>query len=155
MFLTDGEANIGSVYGWDTAYPPGNADDQKPCQTAIDVATAAKATGTTIYSIGYALSDLPCTGGMYGKTNPVWNQTPRPPDTPQYIPCTSAADTGCVHRASGVTESPSMTSTQALVKIASPGNFYDKNTPGDLSAIFAAIATDIGQGSSRLVDDDF
>ena len=34
VFLTDGEANIGSVYGAnDPTYPPGNADDQQPCHT--------------------------------------------------------------------------------------------------------------------------
>ena len=38
VFLTDGEANIGSVYGPNTAYPQGNADDQQPCHTAINVA---------------------------------------------------------------------------------------------------------------------
>jgi hypothetical protein len=60
-----------------------------------------------------------------------------------------------VHRASGVIESPTITSYATLQQIASPGNFYNQPTPGDLDAIFAAIATDIGQGSSRLVDDSF
>ena len=150
VFLTDGEANIGSMYGWNTAYPPGNADDVQPCQTAIDLANSYKQAGTTIYSIGYALGNIGCTGGMYGKNNPNWGQ----PGAPRYIPCVQG-DTGCVHRASGVTESPAITSYTTLQKIASPGNFYNQATPGDLSAIFAAIATDIGQGSSRLVDDNF
>jgi Flp pilus assembly protein TadG len=151
VFLTDGEANIGSVYGWSTAYPPGNADDQQPCKTAVDLANAYKAQGTTIYSIGYALGNVGCTGGMYGKANPNFGIVP---GAPRYIACTPA-DTGCVHRASGVTESPAITSYSALQQIASPGNFYNQPAPGDLSAIFAAIATDIGQGSSRLVDDSF
>ncbi|MDX6560812.1 MAG: hypothetical protein QOD65_626 [Gaiellales bacterium] len=151
VFLTDGEANIGSVYGWSTAYPPGNSDDQQPCQTAIDLANSYKAAGTTIYSIGYALGNVNCTGGMYGKANPDYGVIP---NVPRFIPCTPA-DTGCVHRASGVTESPTITSYATLQQIASPGNFYNQPTPGDLDAIFAAIATDIGQGSSRLVDDNF
>ena len=78
VFLTDGEANIGSVYASDghsyqdkvgagiygtaafpdnSAYPPGNADDQQPCHTAENLATAYKAAGVTIYSIGYALGN--------------------------------------------------------------------------------------------------
>ncbi len=70
VFLTDGEANIGSVYGPSTAYPPGNADDQRPCQTAIDVANGYKAAGTTIYSIGYALgNNVYCTAGAFHKKN--------------------------------------------------------------------------------------
>ena len=43
VFLTDGEANIGSVYGPNTAYPQGNADDMQPCQTAVNVANLHKA----------------------------------------------------------------------------------------------------------------
>ena len=52
-------------------------------------------------------------------------------------------------------ESPAITSYATLSQIASPGNFYNKADPGQLDTIFAAIATDIGQGSSRLIDDDF
>ena len=69
VFLTDGEANIGSVYpqprpnhpGPDR-YPPGNADDQQPCQTAMNLANTYKAAGVTIYSIGYALGSRRHTG---------------------------------------------------------------------------------------------
>ena len=52
-------------------------------------------------------------------------------------------------------ESAAITSNATLLAIASPGDFYNKAAAGDLSAIFAAIATDIGQGTSRLVDDGF
>ena len=70
IFLTDGEANIGSVYGPSTAYPQGNADDQQPCQTAINLANSYKAQGTTIYSIGYALgNNVNCTAGAFRKKN--------------------------------------------------------------------------------------
>jgi hypothetical protein len=52
-------------------------------------------------------------------------------------------------------ESPQISSYTTLSEIASPGNFYNKADAGQLDTIFAAIATDIGQGSSRLIDDDF
>ena len=65
VFLTDGEANIGSVYGaGDPLYPPGNADDQQPCHTAVNLANTYKNQGVTIYSIGYALGgSVDCTAG--------------------------------------------------------------------------------------------
>jgi hypothetical protein len=145
VFLTDGEANIGSVYGPSTAYPQGNADDQQPCQSAIDVANTFKAKGTTIYSIGYALGGaVNCTAGAFHKKDSAGN----------WQPCTLPT-AGCYHYASNTAEAPAITSYSTLSQIASPGNFYNQANPGDLSAIFAAIATDIGQGSSRLVDDGF
>jgi Flp pilus assembly protein TadG len=145
VFLTDGEANIGSVYGPSTAYPQGNADDVQPCQTAINVANAYKASGTVIYSIGYALgSNVHCTVGAFHKRDASNN----------WVPCVQP-DAGCYHYASNTQESPALTSYSTLQQIASSGNFYNQPNPGDLSAIFAAIATDIGQGSSRLVDDSF
>jgi hypothetical protein len=143
VFLTDGEANIGSVYGaGDLVYPPGNADDQAPCHSAINVADNYKRQGVTIYSIGYALGDsVPCTHGAFHDASG--------------SPCTPpAAD--CYHYADMKSpESPEITSFTTLSQIASPGNFYNKADPGQLDTIFAAIATDIGQGSSRLIDDDF
>ncbi len=58
-------------------------------------------------------------------------------------------------RPGGAIEAGPITSYEAVKAIASEGNFYNKATPGDLDAIFAKIALDISQGSSRLVDDDF
>jgi Flp pilus assembly protein TadG len=82
VFLTDGEANIGSVYG--ATYPVGNADDQQPCHTAITVANQYKAAGTTIYSIGYALgNNVNCTAGAFRKQNNLGNWVScTPPTTP-------------------------------------------------------------------------
>jgi Putative Flp pilus-assembly TadE/G-like len=145
VFLTDGEANIGSVYGpGDATYPPGNADDQQPCHTAINLANNYKAQGVTIYSIGYALGDnVACTaGGFHEQVDGNWQ------------PCTPPTD-GCYHYASQTPENPNINSYSTLSQIASPGNFYNQPDAGQLNTIFAAIATDIGQGSSRLVDDDF
>ena len=145
VFLTDGEANIGSVYGPSTAYPQGNSDDQQPCHTAVNLANTYKAAGVTIYSIGYALgSNVYCTSGDFRKKNSlgVW------------VSCTLPT-AGCYHYASNNNESPAITSYNTLSQIASPGNFYNQPSAGQLNTIFAAIATDIGRGSSRLVDDGF
>jgi Flp pilus assembly protein TadG len=146
VFLTDGEANIGSVYGpADPTYPQYNSDDMQPCQTAVDVADAAKAEGTTIYSIGYALgNNVKCTtGGFHNNPgNGNWNG------------CTIPS-AGCQHFASTNKENPTMTSVATLDEIASSGNFYNQPSPGQLNTIFARIATDIASGASRLVDDGF
>ena len=144
VFLTDGEANIGSVYGPSTAYPQGNADDQQPCHTAINLADSYKQQGVTIYSIGYALgSNVNCTAGAFRKKQPGQLGGLHPADR-------RTATTTRSHD-----ESPSITSYNTLSQIASPGDFYNQPNAAQLDTIFAAIATDIGQGSSRLVDDGF
>jgi hypothetical protein len=71
-----------------------------------------------------------------------------------WVACTLPT-AGCYHYASNTLESPAITSFAALSQIASPGNFYNKPAAGQLNTIFAAIATDIGSGSSRLVEDGF
>jgi hypothetical protein len=160
IFLTDGEANIGSVYGFgDAKYPPGNADDQQPCASAVNVADGIKRGGTTIYAIGYALNDKACTAGK-------WEEIPAVPAVKNQFgtiitpakparPCNKAVDGTCDHTAKVKAEVPAITSEDALSAIATSGKFYNKNDPGSLTAIFGAIATDISQGSSRLVDDGF
>jgi Flp pilus assembly protein TadG len=184
VFLTDGEANIGSVYGPnDASYPPGNSDDQQPCHTAINLASAYKAQGTTIYSIGYNTGNHACTAGDWPTvvvpgipgtpaipaTPDIWNNkhtkiiTPGTPAVPAVpaVPASSRpcdpgrGDHNCYHTADDHAESPSITSTSTLSQIASTGDFYNQPTPGQLDSVFAAIATDIGSGSSRLVDDGF
>ncbi len=145
VFLTDGEANIGSVYGPNTAYPQGNSDDQQPCHTAINLANSYKQQGVTIYSIGYALgSNVNCTAGAFRKKNSQGN----------WVACTQPT-AGCYHYAGPNDESPNITSYNTLSQIASPGDFYNQPNAAQLDTIFAAIATDIGQGSSRLIDDGF
>jgi Flp pilus assembly protein TadG len=170
VFLTDGEANIGSVYPGttkngvftpDPKYPPGNTDDTKPCQTAIDLANAYKAAGTTIYSIGYALgSNVACTQGAMGIYVPAVKQVKKngviiTPAVPQHWDPCSQPDPTCEHYASSTAESPALTSYNTLDDIASPGDFYNQPSAGELNTIFAAIASDINAGSSRLVDDGF
>jgi Flp pilus assembly protein TadG len=146
VFLTDGEANMGSVYSAnDPNFPQNGPDDLQPCHSAINVANTYKARGTTIYSVGYALGNaVNCTAGAFRKKNAQGN----------WVSCT-AGTAGCYHYQGPNAESPAITSFQTLSQIASPGNFYNQPNAGQLNTIFAAIATDIGQGSSRLVDDGF
>jgi Flp pilus assembly protein TadG len=164
VFLTDGEANLGSVYGVNSSdYPPGGPDDQEPCHTAIDLANGYKKLGITIYSIGYAIGTKNCTAGKWPYIAAVPAVTDKKgkiitPAVPGRY-CNPASDSNCQHEQGSAAEvGPSgdtITSRATLSAIASPGNYYEKASAGDLNTIFAAIATDIGQGSSRLVDDSF
>src|SRR6185295_19023584 len=99
VFLTDGEANIGSVYSaTDPTYYPGNPDDQSPCHTAINLANQYKSQGVTIYSIGYALgSNTLCTGGDFGPEIPAVRDSSGNIITPRH-PCTPFT-AGCYHKA--------------------------------------------------------
>ena len=161
VFLTDGEANLGSVYGVNsTVYPPGGPEDQQPCHTAIGLANDYKTkNGITIYSIGYALGTKDCTAGKWPYVDPVpAGKKNKPPAVPGHY-CDPATESPCQHGQGTVAEvgpmGDTITSRQTLIQIASTGNFYEKASAGDLDTIFSAIATDIGQGSSRLVDDNF
>jgi len=200
VFLTDGEANTGSVYGSDghsyqdkvgvnpkppyvwygsaafpdnSAFPPGGADDEQQCHTAENLADSYKAAGVTIYSIGYALgSNKPCTTGDYGpwipataqiKTNGVVTQPAIPAHWCDRDSSITTVINGnnvkekdrCYHKADVNDEFPAINSDDTVENIASAGAFYNKTAAGDLSTIFASIATDIGAGSSRLVDDSY
>ena len=164
VFLTDGEANMGSVYGVNsTAYPPGGPDDQQPCNTAINLAASYKTAGTTIYSIGYALGNKKCTAGDWPYIAAVPAVKKNGKIVTEAVPahwCDPATESNCDHSQGSTPEvgadgTTTLTSNYTLGQIASPGNFYNQPSAGDLNSIFAAIATDIGQGSSRLVDDGF
>ena len=93
VFMTDGEANEGSYWNGVTPhglepdlddpthnfnmYPANSASsinpgDAQPCHSAINVASAIKLTGTTIYTIGYALFDA--TSGYAYCMHGVWGQ---------------------------------------------------------------------------------
>ena len=56
--------------------------------------------------------------------------------------------------ANGSLESPSISALQALTAVASPGNYYNQPDAAQLNTIFAAVATDLLAGTSRLVDDN-
>jgi hypothetical protein len=155
VFLTDGEANIGSVYSKSNpTFPQNGADDQKPCQAGVDAASLIKATGTTIYSIGYSLGSTACRHGVFLKKGTG--------TTPRYdTPCVTGT-TGCFHfgstQSSSDLESPAITSAQAVSRIATlpaAPYFSQTATASQLTTIFTSIATDISSGSSRLVDDSY
>jgi Flp pilus assembly protein TadG len=52
VFFTDGAANTGPTF-----YPTSSPYRAKPCHQGVTSAATVKATGTVIYSIGYALDD--------------------------------------------------------------------------------------------------
>ncbi len=54
----------------------------------------------------------------------------------------------------GSLESPSIQAMGALQGIASAGDFYNQPDAAQLNTIFASIAADLLQGTSRLVDDN-
>ena len=61
----------------------------------------------------------------------------------------------CIHHGNVTNEVPAITSLTTLQSIATPGKFYNKASAGDVTSIFKAIAADISEGQSRLVEDDF
>jgi Putative Flp pilus-assembly TadE/G-like len=226
IFMTDGEANLGGYWagvaghgyepdlgdpatGFDMS-PAGTAStinpgDAQPCHNAINVANTIKASGTTIYSIGYALGQANCVHGVWGqvdasqaanqndwtnfvctaigspaiKTNSParsWDLAPSNSLRPAHLqgiytaPPTAANNTNgnmnpCTNKlvydstlnqyVNPHDELPRITSYTTVQTIASPGDFYNKATPGDLTTIFASIAADITKGTSRLVDDSY
>ena len=64
VFMSDGAANIGPTY-----YPTNSPYRTQPCHQGITSSGLAKAAGTTVYSIGYAVDDD--TGGCRSYTGAV------------------------------------------------------------------------------------
>jgi hypothetical protein len=121
VFFSDGAANIGPTY-----YPADSPYRKQPCHQGVSSAGLAKATGTTIYSIGYDLNAVD--GG---------------------------ANTCRYNGASGPLEAPPITAYSALQQIASSvGDFYTEPSAGDLSNVYLEIAADFSRGTSSLIDDD-
>lgn len=111
IFFSDGAANIGSSH---------------PCQQGVDSAAAAKAAGTTIYSIGYDLT-AEDGGANICRNGNDYNQR----------------------------EKPLGSAREALQQIASSrDNFYLQPSAGDLSNVYLQIAADFSQGTSSLIPDD-
>jgi Flp pilus assembly protein TadG len=122
IFLTDGAANTAPHTG---AYASATHPYRKrPCASGVTAANAAKVAGTWVYTIGYAI------GGSEKCLES--RATPQKPNNPA--------------------ESPTITPDQALQQMASPGNYYNRPDPGQLSTIFSAIAGDISSGASKLID---
>jgi hypothetical protein len=62
ILLSDGDAN-GGMMGAGSTHLTGNGnypDSSRQCRQAIDVATAAKAAGTKVYTVGYGVSSGGC-----------------------------------------------------------------------------------------------
>jgi hypothetical protein len=98
IFMTDGEANMGSYWPGSAAalahgFEPNlgdpatgfnmspvnsssviNPGDAQPCHSAMNVATNIKAAGTTIYTIGYDLYDGTTAAGYADCVHGVWGQ---------------------------------------------------------------------------------
>jgi putative Flp pilus-assembly TadE/G-like protein len=107
-----------------TYYSTSSPYRTQPCHQGVWSASTIKTKGTLIYSIGY---DLDADSGGANK-------------------CTSYT---------GADERPAITAYSAIAQIASrPDTFYNQPGPGELKTIFAAIAADIGHGSSALIDND-
>jgi Flp pilus assembly protein TadG len=116
VFMSDGAANIGPSY-----YASNSPYRTQPCHQGVTSSGLAKAKGTTVYSIGYAVDDD--TGGCV-------NSVPNP-DVPE-----SPAIT--IRQAlSGIASDPS--------------NYFEKPGPGQLTGIYNAIAQDIAHGASSLI----
>jgi hypothetical protein len=113
----------GAANGGPLYYPPSSLYLRRPCYQGTLSAQAIAASGTTVFSIGYDLEHDRC-------QSEDWLTQARAPEV------------------------PAITADSALRQIASsPGNYYQKPTPGQLNTIFTSIASDILQGTSRLVDD--
>jgi hypothetical protein len=107
-------------------YPASSPYLTEPCHQGIASAHTIAASGTIVFSIGYDLEHDRCQSETLAQA--------RSPEHGPPVPYTAAV---------------------AMPQIASsPGNFYNKPTPGQLNTIFTSIASDILQGSSRLVDDN-
>lgn len=123
VFLSDGAANTGPLY-----YPASSPYLTRPCQQGISSAQAITATGTVVFSIGYDVEHDRC----QGETKATQARAPEQP----------------------LVDGTTATAAHALPQVAStPSNYYEKPNPGQLNTIFTSIASDILQGTSRLVDD--
>jgi hypothetical protein len=121
VFFTDGAANTGPAY-----YPMSSPYRKQPCHQGVSSAAAAKAAGTTIYTVGYTLNAL---GGFANRCQ--------------------------AYSYNGPDEQPAITAYSAVQQIASDaGKFYSQPTIDQLKTIFTQIAIEISAGASRLVDNN-
>jgi Flp pilus assembly protein TadG len=68
ILLSDGDANGGTMSSSNLTGNGGYPDSSDECQQAIDVAGAAKAAGTKIYTVGYGVASGGCaTDGTYNR----------------------------------------------------------------------------------------
>jgi hypothetical protein len=109
-------------------YPNSHPYRATPCGAGVTSAQVAKDGGALFYSIGY---DLNGGAATYEQCHPAWwngNQN-------QQLEGINAFD-----------------AIQAMA--SDPATFYNQPDPGQLRGVFTAIATDISQRFSQLIDDN-
>jgi hypothetical protein len=187
IFMTDGSANIGPVWDCssttfksvkpcDPTLTPTGIENTNPCQAAINIAAAAKASGISIYTIGYGLGDTGiedsrCWKGIWPTSVSVTDPKTKKTTTTVTIHTTPtdatkwysnhtpgnqcwqwATNPSVVVDITQCQESPFITPDSALQAIASGPKQYYNATTADVSPVFAAIAADIESGTSRLAN---
>ena len=151
VFLTDGEANIGSVYSKsDAKFPQGGATTRSRARRASTQPPRSRrrVRRSTASATRSAARTAPAE----------CSSRKEPAPTPSTTSPALTGTTGCFHFGStngNDLESPAITSHDAVERIASLGHFKSTATASELTTIFASIASDIASGSSRLVDDGF
>ncbi len=138
IFFTDGEANYGACTIASTQVCTNNTSPTRtrPCQSAVNAADNAALTGTWVYGIAYDTATTSCWGWRATGSDSNGN------------PC--AKLNGYQFRCA---EQPAITATAMVAGVASdPTRFFNQPNPGDLTAIFKRIATDLT--GARLLDDD-
>jgi Flp pilus assembly protein TadG len=117
VFFTDGAANTGPGY-----YSTSSPYRTQPCHQGVTSASVAKAAGTVVYSIGYALDDA--TGGCVNS-----------------VPSPQRAEAPAITVRQALTQIAS-----------SPDKFLERPDAGELQTIYSAVAQDIAHGSSSLIN---
>jgi hypothetical protein len=125
VFMSDGAANTGP-----TSYPQSSPYRATPCHQGISSSQTIQAAGTVVYAIGYDVGHDVCQG-LNKNSSGTWVQGP---------------------------EKPSISALQALQGIATPSTsenqyFYNQPDAAQLNGIYANVAADLLNGTSRLIDD--
>jgi len=123
----------------------GRPDTQR---VIVLLSDGAANTGPTYYPNGSPYRTTPCHQGINSSA------TSQSAGTLVYSIGYDVGHDVCKNGVSGGNEAPAITALQALQQIASPGNFYNQPDAAQLNTIFAAVAADLLQGTSRLVDDN-
>jgi Putative Flp pilus-assembly TadE/G-like/von Willebrand factor type A domain len=107
-----------------TSYPDTSPYRTTPCHQGVNSAATIKGAGTLIYSIGFGVDDKSANT------------------------CKSAL--GGDEKVNGQT----IDAKDALTEIASPGDYYNAPDDATLGSIWSAVAVDLLQGQSRLIDNN-
>ena len=124
IFLSDGAANMGPGY-----LPATSPYRTNPCGRSVQIASAARAAKTLIYSIAY---DLDVSGAEACYAAPGANVG------------------GTIAGNQNTPEVPFIKANQAMTQIATPGNYFYQPQPTQLVGVFDAITADLAKGTSRI-----